>query len=82
MRPVFAMALLIVSFAPCRFVNAQSPNTIVLKGATVIDGTGRAPSKDAVILIEGNRIKQIGPKSRIVVPKNAQVRDPRFGRYA
>jgi len=75
MKSVFGIALLIMTCAPCRFVNAQSSQTVVIKNATVIDGTGRAPIKDAVIVIEGNRVKQVGAKSRIVPPKNAPVID-------
>jgi len=32
----------------------------VIKGGTLIDGTGQAPIDHAVILVEGNRIKKVG----------------------
>jgi imidazolonepropionase-like amidohydrolase len=40
-------------------------------GATLIDGTGRKPVEDPVIVIQGRRIKQVGTKDRIKVPKGA-----------
>src|SRR5512134_1962506 len=36
-----------------------------LKCGTLIDGRGGKPVKDAVVLLEGKRIKQVGPKVRI-----------------
>jgi imidazolonepropionase-like amidohydrolase len=49
----------------------------VITGATLIDGAGRAPIKDAVIIIEGARIKQAGAKNKVKIPKNAIVIDAR-----
>src|SRR5262245_17718335 len=49
----------------------------VITGATLIDGVGGVPLKDAVIVIEGPRIKQVGPKEKIEIPKNAVVIDAR-----
>jgi imidazolonepropionase-like amidohydrolase len=43
----------------------------VITGATLIDGTGRTPLKDAVIIIEGARIKQVGAQHKVVLPQNA-----------
>jgi hypothetical protein len=50
-----------------------SPNLVaqgikVITGATLIDGTGRAPVKDSVIVIEGARVKQVGAKDKIEIP--------------
>src|SRR5437016_5460214 len=39
---------------------SQPRQTIVLKGATLIDGTGRAPIPDSVIVIEGDKVKTVG----------------------
>lgn len=33
---------------------------LVVRGGTVIDGTGRAPIRDAAIVVEGDRITQVG----------------------
>jgi imidazolonepropionase-like amidohydrolase len=47
--------------------------TLVLEGGTLIDGTGRAPINDAVIVIEGSRIKAVGSRGQISYPTNARV---------
>lgn len=67
--------LVLYVFALNAFVKAQSPKVTVITGATVIDGTGHKPIKNAVIVIEGNRIKQVGAKNKIKFPKDARVID-------
>ena len=49
--------------------------TIAVKGGTLIDGTGRAPVKDALILIEGGRFKAVGTARDVKVPDGADVID-------
>jgi imidazolonepropionase-like amidohydrolase len=45
----------------------------VLEGGTLIDGTGRAPIADAVIVVEGTRIKSVGTRSQVSYPSGANV---------
>jgi imidazolonepropionase-like amidohydrolase len=52
---------------------AQQP--IVLRGATVIDGTDAEPIRDAVIVLRGDRIEQVGPAASFSLPKGARVID-------
>ena len=47
--------------------------TLVIEGATLIDGTGREPLRDAVIVVEGERIKALGPKGQVTAPPGARV---------
>ncbi|CAN5756808.1 amidohydrolase family protein [soil metagenome] len=54
---------------------AQSDQEIVLVGGTVIDGTGRGPIPDAVVLIRGHRIINVGSRSRLKYPKSARIID-------
>src|SRR4030095_873312 len=61
----------------------------VITGATLIDGAGRAPVKDSVIVIEGARIRQAGGESEVKIPKRhhlaarpRKVFDPGLRRYA
>ena len=54
---------------------AQTP--VVIVGATVIDGTGRPPIQDAAIVIEGGRIRQVGPRATTTIPANAETVDAR-----
>jgi imidazolonepropionase-like amidohydrolase len=56
---------------------AQWPATFVLTGATLIDGTGRPPLDDAVIVIEAGRISRVGPRATTPTPANATIIDGR-----
>jgi len=53
-------------------VRAQN-QTLVLAGGTLIDGTGRSPISDAVVVIEGSRIKAVGSRGQVTYPDNARV---------
>jgi imidazolonepropionase-like amidohydrolase len=44
-------------------------------GATIIDGRGGTPLKNAVLLIRGNRIVAVGEKEKITIPSGATVKD-------
>jgi imidazolonepropionase-like amidohydrolase len=54
---------------------ARGPRIIAITGATLIDGTGSAPVGNAVIVIEGTKIKSIGAAGRVQVPQGARVID-------
>ncbi len=49
--------------------------TLALVGGRLVDGYGGRPLDHAVILIEGNRIVQIGTAEQVDVPPGAQVLD-------
>ncbi len=53
-------------------VAAQGP-VLVLQGGTLIDGTGRPPMTDAVVVVEGNRIRAVGRRGQVTVPAGATV---------
>ena len=44
----------------------------VLRGARLIDGTGRPAIEDAVIVIEGGRIREVGSADSVAVPRGAK----------
>jgi imidazolonepropionase-like amidohydrolase len=69
--PSIALALIamLASVQP-RMVLAQ---TLAIRGATVIDGTGRAPLQDAVVLIEKGRISRIGRTRDVAIPRETAV---------
>jgi imidazolonepropionase-like amidohydrolase len=46
---------------------------LVLVGGTLIDGSGTPPLKDAVVVIEGDRIAAVGPQSHVPLPKGLRV---------
>ena len=45
---------------------------IALVGATLIDGTGAAPVANATVLVQGQKIKAVGPSAKVQVPSGAQ----------
>jgi imidazolonepropionase-like amidohydrolase len=64
------LALLAVTIA---FSGTAAAQTTALTGATIIDGTGAAPQKDVTLVMEGGRIREMGPASRVAVPAGAEV---------
>lgn len=51
--------------------NAQQRSAVlVIRGATLIDGTGSTPTKAATILIRGGRVEAIGPN--VEIPEGAR----------
>jgi imidazolonepropionase-like amidohydrolase len=77
--PEAALALAAVLFpAPDRAPAVQRPVAIV--GATLIDGTGRAPQRDVTLLLAGGRIARIAPRTSASVPEDA-VRIDATGRF-
>jgi imidazolonepropionase-like amidohydrolase len=60
-------------------VGAERRVTAVV-GATLIDGTGAEPIQDAAVLIVGNAIAEVGPRSSVNMPATADIVDA-AGRY-
>ena len=55
--------------------SSAAAQVTALTRATVIDGTGAPPQKDVTIVMEGGRIRDLGPSSRVTVPAGATVVD-------
>ena len=53
---------------------AQAPSTLLIRGATIIDGVSDAPLRDRSLLIEGNTIRDLLPADA-AAPAGAQVLD-------
>lgn len=70
-RLVTSMLVGIVSLASA--LGAQ--DTTVVVGATVIDGTGRAPIRDAAVVIANERIVAVSALHDVRIPKKARVID-------
>lgn len=51
--------------------------TIVILGATLIDGSGRAPLKNSVVVVKGDSIVAVGRRGQVKIPTDAQVIDAR-----
>ena len=59
-------------------VGAQGQQqAVVIQGGTLIDGNGGEPVDNSVIVIQGNRIAQVGRAGQVQVPAGAQVIDAR-----
>jgi N-acyl-D-amino-acid deacylase len=52
-----------------------SPKPTAIVGATLIDGTGRQPLRNSVVVINGDSIIAVGQKGRVKIPVDAAVVD-------
>jgi imidazolonepropionase-like amidohydrolase len=60
----------------CPRAGAQAgKGQVVLKGARLIDGTGRPAIEDSVLVIEGDHVVAAGKAGTVSIPKGAEVRD-------
>ena len=71
-----AVAVLLVSLhgrfdGNSRVASAAEP-AIVIEGARIWDGTGKAAIQDAVLVISGDRIQAVGPRGSVAVPAGAK----------
>jgi imidazolonepropionase-like amidohydrolase len=66
---VFALAFI----SGCT-LGAQT-RSLVIEGATLIDGTGRAAVTDSVIVISDGRFHQVGKRGEVSIPSGAEVID-------
>src|SRR2546426_245747 len=55
-------------------------DVVVLKGATIIDGTGRAPQQNGVLVLDGERILAVGAPAKVKGPRRARRGSPRPAR--
>lgn len=60
-----------VLFLGSAFARAAS-NPVVVRGARLIDGTGRPPVENAVLIIEEGRIRAVGASGAVRIPKDAK----------
>lgn len=51
--------------------------TIVILGAMLIDGSGRAPLRDSAVVIQGDSIVAVGRRGQVRIPSGARVIDAR-----
>ena len=45
---------------------------IVIKGGSLIDGTGEKPKRNSVVVVEGKRIKAVGKEGEVKIPRKAK----------
>ncbi len=62
-----------VMLAGCSAMSPSRP--IVIQGATLIDGTGRAALADSVVVLQGGRFQAVGKRGDVAIPQGAEVID-------
>ncbi|HKN74367.1 MAG TPA: amidohydrolase family protein [Candidatus Acidoferrum sp.] len=58
-------------------ISGSRSDSIAVVGGTLIDGTGREPVPDSVVVIEKGRIAAAGPRSKVKIPHDATQVDAR-----
>jgi imidazolonepropionase-like amidohydrolase len=71
MRWPLVLLALFVGAAPV----APAQQAVVLRGLTVIDGTGAPPLQNAVVVLQGDHIVSVGPAGKVVVPSGARIEE-------
>src|SRR3954465_7986129 len=74
------VVLAVVALALGRLSAQSPPARVAIVGATLVDGNGGAPLRDAVLVVEGARIAQVGPRGAVTIPAGAEQVDAR-GRW-
>lgn len=69
------MVLLALLIVPLLFSSHAADETIAIVGATLIDGSGRAPVLDSVVVLKGDSILAAGKRNQVQVPADARVID-------
>jgi len=52
-------------------ISGRRTGMLAFTGATLVDGTGKPPIKDSVVVIDGDRIVAAGPRKQVKVPGGA-----------
>jgi imidazolonepropionase-like amidohydrolase len=69
MRQRAALLLLVISMCACQPTEESHMKAIV--GAVLIDGLGGPPLSDSVVVVAGDRIREAGARSTVVIPEEA-----------
>lgn len=78
LKPILSCAVLFVFLTtPVLALTPGLPTieVIAITGGTLIDGSGRAPLSDAVVIIKGDLIVAVGKRGRLKIPEGARVID-------
>ena len=69
---LFLVTGFVFLLASCAAPPPPTPS-IAIVGGTLIDGTGRPPVADSMVVIQGERFSAVGPRSEVAIPDGAQV---------
>ncbi len=72
-QPLVRIGLLFLFPAISSSARAQAKPVLAIAGAQVVDGTSAPPIPDGVVIVEGNRLRAVGPRSEIDIPPGARV---------
>jgi imidazolonepropionase-like amidohydrolase len=76
LRKLYLLLLFAILLTSCASpVGAIPPDALVLVNGTLIDGTGSDPIQDAVLIIQGDRILEIGSREEVKIPGGTNVID-------
>ena len=74
-----ALVIILILMAACgeadKHTTESSEYIKVFVGARIIDGTGRNPIEDGVLIIQAGRIRQVGLRGAIEIPGGAEIID-------
>ena len=71
----FVCAMLLGAIAAPASAAQLSNQVTAIVGATVIDGNGGAPLRNATVVVSGKRITAVGPRSAVEIPEGARIID-------
>ncbi len=69
-RPLLLAAVVVLLSAAC---GSSGEEVIALEGATLIDGSGGEPVKDALVLVKQGHIEAVARVNEVAVPRGARV---------
>lgn len=67
--------LVLFSFTHAAVPAPQTKPLLAIAGGRLIDGYGGRPLENAVILVEGNRVKEVGQAGSLAIPAGAKIID-------
>ncbi|MBV8815278.1 MAG: amidohydrolase family protein [Verrucomicrobia bacterium] len=73
--PFLACSLISLFSANLALGSEEAGNVIVLSGARLLDGTGRPPLEESVLVIIGDKINAVGAPNTVKYPADAKVID-------
>ena len=75
----FALVIILILMAACseadKHTTETSENIKAFVGARIIDGTGKSPIEDGVLIIQAGRISKVGRQSAVEIPEGAEIID-------
>lgn len=77
MRPLAPLGALLMGLVVAAASPVAQPQTTAtaIVGGTLIDGSGRPPIADSIVVIEGGRIAAAGPRAMVTLPPGAIIVD-------